>query len=108
MAILTGGNREPGTEPRLCVNAGAPTNGAAGTGAGECFPGELLVDQSNGASAISDAMSINVAQKAVVRAAQIDSAQWDVAASGTLRVVRTKSSANNVACTVFVRTVMTP
>ena len=48
MPVVTGGNREPGAEPRLFVNAGAPTNGAAGTGAGECFPGELLVDQTNG------------------------------------------------------------
>src|SRR5207248_691031 len=48
MALITGGNREPGAEPRLFVNAGAPTNGASGTGAGECFPGELLVDQTNG------------------------------------------------------------
>jgi len=42
------GNREPGAEPRLFVIAGAPTNGTSGTGAGECFPGELLIDQTNG------------------------------------------------------------
>ena len=199
MSVITGGNREPGAEPRLFVNAGAPTNGAAGTGAGECFPGELLVDQTNGdvytnrntkasptwakllpagagyadggavapladaatvagimlvhridvadaatgnvdvtltykervidawlvktggaggasdtiqvkngATAVSDAMSINVAQKAVVRAATIDDAAWEIAAGGTLRVTRTKASANNVACTVFIRTIRVP
>jgi len=50
-------------------------------------------------------MSINVAANIVVRAAQINQTNWDIAAAGTLRIVRTKVSGNNVGCTVFVRTV---
>ena len=56
----------------------------------------------NGATAITDAMDINVADKIIVRAGTIDDAQHEIAAAGTLRVTRTKSSANNVACTVYV------
>lgn len=56
----------------------------------------------NGASAISNAMSINVADQTVVRAGTIDDAQHEVAAGGTLRVTRTKVSAANVACVVYV------
>lgn len=56
----------------------------------------------NGSTAITDALDINVADKVVVRAGTIDDAQASVAAAGTLRVTRTKSSANNVACVVYV------
>jgi hypothetical protein len=56
----------------------------------------------NGASAITDAMSINVADQAVVRAGSIDDATHEIAAAGTLRVTRTKASAANVACVVYV------
>lgn len=56
----------------------------------------------NGTTAITDAMDINVADKAVVRAGTIDDAQYAISAGGTLRVTRTKASANNVACVVFV------
>lgn len=55
----------------------------------------------NGATAITDAMSINVADKVVVRAGTIDDAQHEIAAGGTLRVTRTKVTAN-VACVVYV------
>lgn len=56
----------------------------------------------NGATAITDAIDINVADKAVKRAGTIDDAAWDIAAGGTLRVTRTKASAANVACEVIV------
>src|SRR5947209_2716331 len=51
MPIVTGGIRAPGSEPRLFVNAGAPADGT--TGAGECFPGEVLVDQTNGVAYVN-------------------------------------------------------
>jgi hypothetical protein len=56
----------------------------------------------NGANAISDAIDINVADQKIKRADTIDDANWEVAAAGTLRVTRTKASAANVACTVYV------
>jgi hypothetical protein len=56
----------------------------------------------NGATTnwITDAMSINVADQAIVRAASIDDAFYDLAAGATIRVARNKSSAANVACVV--------
>lgn len=56
----------------------------------------------NGTTAITDAIDINIADKAVARAGTIDDAAWEIAAGGTLRVTRTKASANNVACEVIV------
>jgi hypothetical protein len=56
----------------------------------------------NGSTAITNDMDINVADKTVVRAGTIDDAQHEVAAAGTLKITRTKSSMNNVACTVYV------
>jgi hypothetical protein len=56
----------------------------------------------NTATAISDAMSINVADKVVVNAGTIDDAQATISAGGTLRVTRTKASSENVACEVYV------
>lgn len=56
----------------------------------------------NGTDAISDALNIEVADKAVVRAASIDDAFSEIAAAGTLRITRTKASANNVACVAYV------
>lgn len=57
---------------------------------------------SNGADPITDAIDINVADKTVKRAGTIDDGFSQIAAGGTLRVVRTKASANNVACLVTV------
>lgn len=56
------------------------------------------------ATAITDAMSINVADKIVVRPATIDDAETVFnGTTDTLRVTRTKASAANVACRVIVR-----
>lgn len=60
---------------------------------------------SNGAAAITDAISLNVADTVIVRPATIDDAQHAVAAGGTLRVTRTKASAANVACIVYVHAI---
>ena len=56
----------------------------------------------NGADAITDAMDINVADKIMVRAGEIDDAKHEIAAAGTLRIAMNKSSGNNTACTVYV------
>jgi hypothetical protein len=56
----------------------------------------------NVADAITDAMSINVADKIVVRPATIDDAFTVVAAGTVLRVTMTKASAANTACRVLV------
>lgn len=55
----------------------------------------------NGANAITDAMSININDQAIVRAASIDDAQHEIAAGGTLKVTRTKAG-GNAACIVYV------
>ena len=47
MAVISGGQIIEESRPRLLVNAGAPTNGTSGTGAGEAAPGSLLVDTTN-------------------------------------------------------------
>lgn len=60
----------------------------------------------NAANPITDAIDINVADKVVKRAGTIDDAYYDIAAGGTLRVTRTKSSAANVACQVVVEGVL--
>lgn len=70
------------------------TGGAGGSGD--------TITVKNGSTAITDAMDINVADKVVVRAGTIDDAQQEIAAAGTLKVTRTKGSANNAACKVYV------
>lgn len=55
----------------------------------------------NGATAITDAMAASGSVKAVVRCATIDSAQYDVAAGGTLRVT-SATGATQPAATVYV------
>lgn len=68
-----------------CISVGA--GGAADT-----------ITVKNGAMAITDAIDMNVADKAVKLAGTIDTAQWDIAAAGTLRI----SGASAVNCEVLV------
>lgn len=56
----------------------------------------------NGATAITDAMAASGADQAIVRAASIDDAAWEIAAAGTLRVT-SATGATQPAATVFVR-----
>ena len=70
------------------------------TGAGG---GSDTITVKNGATAITNAMDINVADKTIVRPTTIDDAQQTITAGGTLRITRTKASAANVACLVIVR-----
>lgn len=52
---------------------------------------------------ITEAMSINVADKTIVRATQLDDATAVIPANGTLRVKRVKAGAANVRCAVIVQ-----
>jgi len=70
------------------------TAGAGGSGD--------LITVKNGATAITNDIDINIADKVVSRAGTIDDAQYEIAAAGTLRITRTKASANNTACKVIV------
>lgn len=55
----------------------------------------------NGATAITDAMAASGSDKAVVRAATLDDAQWEIAAGGTLRVT-SATGATQPDATVYV------
>lgn len=55
----------------------------------------------NGATTITDAMDVSGSDKALIRAATLDDAQWEIAAAGTLRV-KTETGATQPAATVFV------
>ena len=65
---------------------------------------EDTIQVKNGASAITEAIAVGAADKAVKRATEIDDAAHEIAAAGTLRITRTKgaSGGNNVECTVYV------
>lgn len=64
------------------------------------------VQVKNGATAITDALDLNVADKVVVRAGTIDDASRDVAAGGTLRV--TSVDGSNPSSEVFVAAILVP
>ncbi len=55
----------------------------------------------NGATAITDAMAASGADKALVRCASLDDAQWEIAAGGTLRVT-SATGATQPDATVYV------
>lgn len=75
------------------IDAWAVKKGGAG-GAGD------TVTLKNAGTAITDAMDLNVADKAVARAGTIDDAQYEIAAGGTLRVTAAKAS--DCECDVYV------
>lgn len=54
----------------------------------------------NETDAVTDAISLNVADKAIARAGTIDDAYHDVAASGTIRVTAANNTDNE--CTVYI------
>lgn len=56
----------------------------------------------NGAIAITDAMAASGSDQAIVRAASLDDAAWEIAAAGTLRVT-SATGATQPAATVYVR-----
>lgn len=58
-----------------------------------------------GATAVTDAIDMNVADKTVKRAATIDDAAYTFADAATITVTKTKASANNMACEVYVEIV---
>jgi len=74
----------------VCVVKTGANGGAANT-----------IQVKNGANAITDAISININDTLIARAASIDDAQHEIAAAGTLRVTRTKAG-GNAACIVYV------
>lgn len=68
---------------------------AAGGGAG-------TIQVKNGAAAISNALSIDIADQTIARALTLDDANWEIAAAGTLRVTRTRTASTDETCTVYV------
>lgn len=83
------------THKTLVVDVHLVKTAAAGGGAG-------TIQVKNAGNAITDAMSIDVNDQAVVRAASINDANHEIAAGGTLRVTRTRTASTSEACTVYV------
>lgn len=82
------------THKTLITDVWLVKTAAAGGGAG-------TIQVKNGSNAITDAMSIDVADKAVVRAATVDDAYHEIAAAGTLKITRTRTASTSEACTVY-------
>lgn len=68
---------------------------AAGGGAG-------TIQAKNGSDAITDAMSIDINDKVIARATEIDDAFAEIAAAGTLKITRTRTASTDEQCTVYV------
>jgi len=79
------------THKTRVIEAWAVQTGGAG-GVGD------TVQVKNGATAITNALDLNVADNTIVRAGTIDDAQHEVAAAGTLRI----TGASAVNCIVYV------
>ena len=77
------------------INAWLVKTTANGGGAG-------TIQIKNGTDAITDAMSINVNDGVITRAASIDDAYHEIAAGGTLRVTRTRTASTDETCIVYV------
>ena len=71
------------------------TNGAGG-GAG-------TIQVFNATNAITDAMSINIADTTIARALTINDANHEIAAAGTLRITRTRTASTDETCIVYVK-----
>lgn len=69
---------------------------AAGGGAGT-----IQVFNGTGGNAITDAISININDQAIARAATIDDAFFEVAAGATLRITRTRTASSDETCVVY-------
>ena len=82
------------TQKTRIIDAWTVKVAAAGGGAN-------TIQLKNGPDAITDAMSINVNDQVITRAASIDDAKHEIAAGGTLRIVQTKA-AGNAACILYV------
>lgn len=63
--------------------------------------------QTGGGVAITDAISINIADNTLARSATVDDANSTIAAGGTLRIRRVKAG-GNAQCSVLVRGFMRP
>ena len=83
------------THKTLILDAWLVKEAAAGGGAG-------TVQLKNGSNAITDAMSIDVADQSVVRAATLDDANRIIAAGGTLRAARTRTASTDETCSLYV------
>ena len=77
---------------RVRYVTGYKTNAAGGGG------GTVQVFNGTGGNAITDAISINVADKTVIEAATLDDAFIDIAAGATVRVVRTRTLSTDESC----------
>lgn len=86
------------THKSRVINAHLVKTTGNGGGAG-------TIQVKNGANAITDAMSININDGVIARAASIDDAYQDIAAGGTLRVTRDRTASTNEACIVYVQVV---
>jgi hypothetical protein len=85
------------THKERVLDVSVTKTGGAG-GAGD------TVQVKNTATAITDAFSLNVADKTVVRPGTIDDASYEIAAGGTLRVtiVDGNAGATDLSCQVYV------
>jgi len=83
------------THKTLVTDVWLVKTAAAGGGAG-------TIQAKNGATAITNAMSIDVADTTVVRAGTIDDAQHEIAAAGTLRFTRTRTASSDESVIAYV------
>lgn len=72
------------------------------TGAGG-GAGSVQVMNGATANAITDAMSINIADTTIARATTINDANYDLAAGATIRVVRTRTASTAEDCIIYLR-----
>lgn len=82
--------------PGRLIDAWLQKTTGAGGGAG-------TITVKKGATAITDAMSINIADNLLARALSIDDAQHEITRGGTLRITRTRSASTNEACNVYLK-----